>query len=184
MGRAKGMPGGETRKQLDDHLRKRVRIRAKTKEQVKQDTKYDLDTLSQQAAIARTAFQKAEAELALAEEKLLEAMTALKTWQVHPDFHQDGQHLEAQFNVETPVGRSTTTIDPQKYFDLLDQGMLTAEQFFSSVSVRITDARKYLGEKQIERISDAKIPEKKDPVLKTKFVIVDGIPIFGKIDKK
>ena len=165
-------------------LKKRVRMRAKTKEQVQRDAKYDVESLSQQAAVARAAFQKAETELKMAEEKLFEAMSATKTWQVHPDFEHDDQHLEAQFNVETPIGRSTTTIDPEQYFQLIDSNQITHEDFFNSISVSITKAREYLGEKQIERIAETKLPEKKDPVLKTQFVIVDGTPIFGKVGKK
>lgn len=172
-------------------LKKRVRMRAKTKEQVQKDAKYDVELLSREAAIARAAFQKAETELKMAEEKLFEAMTATKTWQAHPDFdvgldlgHGDSSHVEAQFRVETPVGRSTTKIDPEQYFQLIDSNQITYEDFFNSVSVSITKAREYLGEKQIERIAETKLPQKKDPVLKTEFVIVDGTPIFGKVGKK
>lgn len=165
-------------------MKRRVRMRTKTKEQVKKDAKYDLDTLAEQAASARVAFQKAEAELQLAEQKLFEGMSATKTWQVHPDFEYEGQHVEAQLGVETPVGRATTTIDPEQYFAMIDKKLISHENFFDSVSVSITKARNFLGEKQIEKIGETTLPAKKDPVLKTQYVLVDGTPIFGKLPKK
>ena len=182
MPRAKGMPS----KGVDEHLKRRVRMRAKTKEQVQRESKYDVESLAAQAASARVAFQKAEAELQLAEQKLFEGMTATKMWEAHPKFHlgadhADGPdvHVEALFNVETPMGRSTTVIDPRKYKEMVDESA-----FFSSIVVGITKAREHLGEKQIEKISTTTPAAKKDPVLKTQYVLVDGTPVFGKLPKK
>jgi hypothetical protein len=179
MPRAKGMPS----KGVDEHLKRRVRMRAKTKEQVQKESKYDVESLAAQAASARVAFQKAEAELQLAEQKLFEGMTATKTWEAHPEFVYDDHRTEALFNVETPLGRSSTVIDPEKYFALIDKNLISHEDFFNSVSVSITKARDFLGEKQIEKIGEVTPAKKKDPVLKTQYVLVDGTPIFGKLPK-
>lgn len=187
MPRAKGTPS----KGVGEHLKRRVRMRAKTKEQVQKESKYDVESLAAQAASARVAFQKAAAELQLAEQKLFEGMTATKTWEAHPLFrlgvdHAEGPdaHVEALFNVETPMGRSSTVIDPEKYFALIDKNLISYEDFFNSVSVSITKARDYLGEKQIEKIGEVTPAKTKDPVLKTQYVLVDGTPVFGKLPKK
>lgn len=63
--------------------------------------------------------------------------------------------------MQTPAGKSTTTIDPLGFYNEVDE-----TDFFNSVKVPVTAAKKILSEKELEAISTTTPPAKKDPVLK------------------
>lgn len=67
------------------------------------------------------------------------------------DFHHSLTRLQ---EIEDKT-RTVTTIDPQKYYDAVGDEAL----FFDTISVPITQARKALSQREIERIADIKHPE-------------------------
>jgi hypothetical protein len=166
----------EVREEKKDEKRSRMRLRAKTEEQV--DKAREVDKIGYRVAILRAAHEKAAAELALEEKKLFEAMKQAKAWTLPLDFELDDHAYNAVFAVETPLSRSSTIIDPTKF-----HAAVADEHFYNCISVSVTKAREVLGEKQIERISTTKNPEKKPPVLVTKYILVDGQPVYGKSPK-
>lgn len=64
-----------------------------------------------------------------------------------------------------PASRSTRVIDPLKYYENVDEA-----DFFSSITVRVTDAKKFLSDKELDSISHIKKPKPKEPVLKVRPV--------------
>lgn len=62
---------------------------------------------------------------------------------------------------ETPSGRSTSVIDPAKYRKLVSD-----RDFMASVSVLKKNAEKFLGSKELGKITTTYPPAPKEPVLK------------------
>lgn len=71
---------------------------------------------------------------------------------------------EAKAKITTPVGRAVNTVDPRGFFELV-----TEEDFFNSVTIGITAARKVLSEKELKPITDTVAGKKGDPVLNIEF---------------
>lgn len=91
--------------------------------------------------------QLATEQLASLREQIYAEMKSAKI----EDFHHSLTRLQ---EIEDKT-RTVTTIDPQKYYDAVGDEAL----FFDTISVPITQARKALSQREIERIADIKHPE-------------------------
>lgn len=105
----------------------------------------------------------AEATLSLAdaESQLLTAMQDMKLVET-----KEGRYIAT---VERPAGRTTNVVDPRKFYAAVDE-----DEFFASVSVSLTEARKVVPAKTLDKMT-TKIPGKAgDPRVKVEEVKVDA----------
>lgn len=105
----------------------------------------------------------AEATLSLAdaEARLLAAMQDMKLVET-----KEGRYIAT---VERPSGRTTNVVDPRKFYAAVDE-----DEFFSAVSVSLTEARKVVPAKTLDKMT-TKIPGKVgDPRVKVEEVKVDA----------
>jgi hypothetical protein len=61
----------------------------------------------------------------------------------------------------TPKGRVTNVVDPAGY-----QALVSQSEFYDSISVSMTKAKKYLSGKQLEKITTVIPPESKEETIK------------------
>lgn len=104
-----------------------------------------------------------EAALGLqdAEARLLAAMQDMKLVET-----KEGPYIAT---VERPAGRTTNVVDPRKFYAAVDE-----DEFFSAVSVSLTEARKVVPAKTLDKMT-TKIPGKAgDPRVKVEEVKVDA----------
>jgi len=71
--------------------------------------------------------------------------------------------------VVVPSGRSSTTIDPRKFYLAVDEG-----DFFDAVTVSVTKAREILPERALAKISKTEAGKPGEPTVKLKRIKVRG----------
>lgn len=72
---------------------------------------------------------------------------------------------DAIASFETPKGRSTSVINPYGFRKLVSE-----KEFMEAVTVQVKNAKQYLGEKELRKITTVYPPDKKSPVLKIRTV--------------
>lgn len=98
-----------------------------------------------------------QAELKVLEAQLDELMRGSKI--------ESAESVHAVAEMKRPQGRSSTYIDPKKFYDAVP----TEDDFFAGISVGITDAKKILTEKEFNKIAETVPGKIKDPVLSVKL---------------
>lgn len=77
-------------------------------------------------------------------------------------YHKTSQHnASGEARIEVWPGRKTVTIDPAKFAKAV-----SSEDFYACAKIGMTEAKKVLSEKEIERISTVTPPVPGDPKLK------------------
>jgi hypothetical protein len=148
--------------------RRRVRVRRIAKETISSGSvKSRLDELTVKMRDAQARINAAAREIALHEKEAFDAMQAAKLT----------QHScpAGDLTVKVPSGRSSTYIDPEKYHDAVGD----EEAFFSSVGVKMTEARKNLSGKEFDAIAVVTPGKPGKPTLKTEFYYPEGMDNDG-----
>lgn len=111
--------------------------------------------------------EASEAALGLqdAEARLLAAMQDMKLVET-----KEGPYIAT---VERPAGRSTNTVDPKAFYDLVSE-----DDFFAAVSVSMTEAKKVLPTKTLEKITTTVPGKAGDPRVK-----VEEVKVAAKLKK-
>lgn len=105
----------------------------------------------------------AAATLALqdAEARLLAAMQDMKLVET-----KEGSYIAT---VERPAGRTSNTVDPKAFYELV-----SPDEFFSAVSVSVTEAKKVLPSKTLEKITTKVAGKSGEPRVKVEEVKVEA----------
>ena len=102
--------------------------------------KLKLDTLTREMRDAQRSIDAAQRVLALKCKEAFETMRAAKI-----DSHSCAQ---GDLKIKVPSGRSSTYIAPKEFHEMVDD-----DEFYESVSVSVTKARKHLSGKEINEIA-------------------------------
>lgn len=150
------------------------RIRARKKSSV---PKVSLEDRAKELAVLEHRQAQINAQVAMARDKLRKAFiksgTRETTVSFTPKDSEDAYY--GVFVFQSSAGRSTTVVDPEQYWQRVSQ-----EDFFSSISVKVTEARKCMGEKELQSISTVIPGEVKPAEVKTKYLAINNTPITGK----
>ena len=117
------------------------RRRRRTKSEVSQLMESKLQDQLQTCIELETKIARLKAEYEQETETLLELMEEANKSSVSND------KCEALY--EQPTGRSTTTVNPAEYSEMVDW-----DDFISSIRVNISEAKKHLSEKELQSISE------------------------------
>lgn len=96
-----------------------------------------------------------------AEARLLAAMQEMKLVET-----KEGSYIAT---VERPAGRTSNTVDPKAFFNLVSR-----EEFFSAISVSMTEAKRVLPSKTLEKITTKVAGKAGEPRVKVEEVKVEA----------
>ncbi len=128
---------------LEQPRRRRVRVRGTESKRQKvagTDVKLKLDTLTVDMRAAQRQIDAAKRTLDLKSKEAFETMRAAKI-----NSHSCAQ---GDLKIKVPSGRSSTTIKPREFHELVDD-----DEFYDCVSVSVTKARNVISGKEINEVA-------------------------------
>lgn len=126
------------------------------------DSKLKLDTLTREMRDAQQAIDSAQRVLELKCKEAFETMRAAKI-----ESHSCPQ---GDLKIKVPSGRSSTTIKPKEFHDLVED-----DEFYDCATVSVTKARKVLSGKEIAECSTTKPAVPGAPRLDYEFFSPEGL---------
>lgn len=124
--------------------------------------KLKLDSLTREMRAAQRAVQAAQRTLDLKAKEAFETMQAAKI--------VSHSCPEGDLKIKVPSGRSSTTIKPKEFHDLVED-----DEFYDCASISVTKARKVLSGKEITECSSTKPAVPGAPRLDYEFFSPEGI---------
>jgi hypothetical protein len=125
------------------------------------DVKLKLDTLTCEMRAAQRQIDAAKRTLDLRSKEAFETMRAAKL-----NSHSCPQ---GDLKIKVPSGRSSTTIKPKEFHELVDD-----DEFYECVSVSVTKARKVLSGKEVTECSTTVAAVPGAPRLEYEFFAPEG----------
>jgi hypothetical protein len=124
--------------------------------------KLKLDTLTREMRAAQRAIEAAQRTLDLKAKEAFETMRAARL-----DSHSCP---EGDLKIKVPSGRSSTTIKPKEFHELVED-----DEFYDCATVSVTKARKVLSGKEIAECSTTKPAVPGAPRLEYEFFSPEGL---------
>ena len=150
------------------------RIRARKKSSI---PSVSVEDRAKELAVLEHKQAQINVQVAMARDKLREAFIKSGTKEATVSFtpKDSEDKYYGVFAFQAPPVRSTTVVDPEQYWQRVSQ-----EDFFSSISVKVTEARQCMGEKELQSISTVIPGQEKPAEVKTKYLAINSTPITGK----
>jgi len=153
--------------ELTQPRRRRVRTSRSTERRHKSqkvagtDVKLKLDTLTTDMRAAQRQIDAAKRTLDLKSKEAFETMRAAKL--------NNHSCPQGDLKIKVPSGRSSTTIKPREFHELVDD-----DEFYSCVSVSVTKARTVISGKEITEVATVTAAVPGAPRLEFEFFSPEG----------